>query len=205
MTDGEAGVTNYTYDVINRLTKIKNPDNEETDYTYDDAGRKTKTEYSNGTYTDYVYDNANRILLLVNKKSTGDTISSFTYTYDDAGNRLSKTYANGDTEIYSYDDIYQLTKVEKKDSITEYEYDKVGNRLQMKTVTANDTNLTNYTYNSDNQLLYYTTDGSDTVSFTYDDNGNQTHIAHSSSLILDRNYQYDYGVVVGLLLSPLSF
>jgi RHS repeat-associated protein len=62
----------------------------------------------------------------------------------------------------------------------------------MKTVTANDTNFTNYEYNSDNQLLYYTTNGSDTISFTYDDNGNQTHIAHSSSLILDRNYQYDY-------------
>jgi RHS repeat-associated protein len=62
----------------------------------------------------------------------------------------------------------------------------------MKTVTANDTNFTNYEYNSDNQLLYYTTNGSDTISFTYDDNGNQTHIAHSSFPILNKNYHYDY-------------
>jgi RHS repeat-associated protein len=62
----------------------------------------------------------------------------------------------------------------------------------MKIVTANDTNLTNYEYNSDNQLLYYTTDGSGTVSFTYDDNCNQTHIVHSSFPILNKNYQYDY-------------
>jgi RHS repeat-associated protein len=67
----------------------------------------------------------------------------------------------------------QLVKVETKNKTTEYEYDNVGNRLQMKILTANDTNITNYEYNTDNQLLYYTVNGTDTVNFTYDANGNQ--------------------------------
>jgi RHS repeat-associated protein len=110
---------------------------------------------------------------MINKKSLGDTISSFIYTYDNAGNRLSKIYANNDTEIYTYDDIYQLIKVETKDNVTEYEYDKVGNRIKMQKVTTDDTEITEYKYNTDNQLLYYTVNGINTVSFTYDANGNQ--------------------------------
>jgi YD repeat-containing protein len=64
----------------------------------------------------------------------------------------------------------------------------------MKTVTTNVTNFTNYEYNTDNQLLYYTTDKSDTVSFVYDANGNQitkTIIRESENPVI-RNYYYDY-------------
>ena len=45
--------------------------------------------------------------------------------------------------------------------------------MQMKILTTNDTNITNYEYNSDNQLLCYSVNGTDTVSFIYDANGNQ--------------------------------
>jgi len=63
-------------------------------------------------------------------------------------------------------------KVQTKDKTTEYEYDTVGNRMQMKVLTTNDTNLTNYSYNADNQLLYYTVNGVNTILFRYDINVN---------------------------------
>jgi len=173
MTDGENGITEYTYDDVNRLTRIENPDNENTDYTYGNAGEKLLQTNANGTLAEYNYDDLYRLVLLANKKSNGDTISSFVYSYDNAGNRMSKIYENGDTEIYSYDCLYQLVKVQTKDKTTEYEYDKVGNRMQMKVLTTNDTNITNYNYNNDNQLISYSINETDTVSFEYDNNGNQ--------------------------------
>ncbi len=113
----------------------------------------------------------------------------FAYSYDNAGNRLSKIYENGDTEIYSYDKLYQLTKVETKDKTTEYDYDKVGNRMQMKIFATEDTEAAEYFYNSDNQLLSYNVNGTDTVSFIYDANGNQIFKITASDTV---KYDYDY-------------
>ena len=129
------------------------------------------------------------MILLANKKSNGDTISSFAYTYDNAGNRMSKIYENGDTEIYSYDSLYQLVKVQTKDKKTEYEYDKVGNRMQMKNFTTEDTENTEYKYNSDNQLLSYSVNGSDTIIFEYDNNGNQIAKGDNNDT---HYYSYDF-------------
>ncbi len=101
---------------------------------------------------------------------------------------MSKIYENGDTEIYSYDNLYQLTKVETKDKTTEYYYDKVGNRMQMKIFATEDTESTEYFYNTDNQLLSYAVNEIDTVSFIYDPNGNQIFKITASDTV---KYDYD--------------
>ena len=189
MTDGENGITEYTYDDVNRLTQIENPDNENTEYSYGNVGEKLQQTNANGTRTEYNYDDIYRMTLLANKKSNDDTISSFAYAYDNAGNRLSKIYENGDTEIYSYDNLYQLVKVQTKDKTTEYEYDKVGNRIQMKIFTTNDTNITNYNFNADNQLLSYSVNEIDTISFVYDASGNQIAKGDNNDT---HYYSYDF-------------
>jgi len=113
----------------------------------------------------------------------------FTYSYDNAGNRLSKIYENGDTEIYNYDNLYQLKKVETKDKTTEYDYDKVGNRMQMKIFATEDTENTEYFYNSDNQLLSFNANDMDTVLFIYDNNGNQIFKITASDTV---KFDYDH-------------
>jgi RHS repeat-associated protein len=179
MTDGENGQTTYAYDDADRLTSLTNPNSEQTTYTYDAAGRRIGRTYANGTYAAYHYDDANRLLHMADYRSTGDTICGFVYTYDNAGNRTAKVYANGDTELYGYDDLYQLTEVQTKEKQTTYEYDAVGNRLQL--IDGGETTV--YAYNAGNELLQFVTVrntgdsmnpyATDTVTFAYDENGNQ--------------------------------
>ncbi len=79
--------------------------------------------------------------------------------------------------------------METNDKTTEYEYDKVGNRMQMKIFNTEDTEVTEYFYNSDNQLLSYAVNETDTVYFIYDANGNQIIKATTNDT---HYYNYDY-------------
>ena len=87
--------------------------------------------------------------------------------------------------LYTYDELYRLTKEVISDgsgSITnEYTYDKVSNRTSKKTtVTGDVTGLADeivagkitYSYNSFNQLISEKTSDGETITYTYDANGN---------------------------------
>ncbi len=80
MTDTAGNVTEYTYDVLNRLLEAKTKDSggtviDDYQYTYDGAGNRL-TQTINGTTTSYTYNNANEL--------TSD--GSITYSYDANGN-----------------------------------------------------------------------------------------------------------------------
>jgi len=66
----------------------------------------------NETITEYSYDSLNRLIKLVNKKSSGEIISSFTYTLGPAENRIKVDEVMLDmssTITYTYDKLYRLT------------------------------------------------------------------------------------------------
>ena len=156
----------YTYDELNRLTNIKDTQDQPiAHYVYDALSRRTGASYLNGTSASYTYDSINRLTELTNNYSP--TPATHSYTYDAVGNRLTYSSLRGSeaTEaIYTYDDIYQLTNVTHPDTTTTYNYDPLGNR----TSTANGATTT-YTSNSLNQ---YTSVGG--ITYTYDNNGNLT-------------------------------
>jgi RHS repeat-associated protein len=172
------GITtiNYTYDTLNRLISMGYGPSA-VSYSYDNAGRLTKKILPNGVYTDYIYDDVNRLASLVNKRSDGSIISTFSYTHDNVGNRLTMTTSEG-IHSYEYDDIYRLASANHPTGADEtYAYDKVGNRLA--SASHNDFN-----YDDNNRLLSY-----NGVTFSYDDNGNLIQKDDNGSVT---TYSYDY-------------
>lgn len=170
LTDPDGNNTTYTYDNDNRLTDV-NASGKVTTYHYDSLGRITEANYPNRSYTQYTYDpQRNWLTSLVNMRSTGAVISSYSYTYDNAGNRMSVTEQDGNGVNYVYDSSYQLTSETRTGTnaytIT-YQYDSVGNRTKM----IQNGVTTTYAYNNDNQLLTETTGGT-AINYGYDRSGN---------------------------------
>ena len=181
MTDIDGGITSYAYDEANRLISLTNPLGRATSYSYDSRGRLIRREYHNGTYATYQYDRLNRLISLINKKFSGEVISSYTYEHDNAGNRTKMTEANGEETIYDYDNLYQLTNVTYPDNSTaEYAYDAVGNRLTLTDTTG----TTDYSCDAADRLL---TAG--TVTYGWDKNGNMISKTDGSNTTI---YAYDY-------------
>jgi len=177
MTDGEGQVTSYEYDALGRLTSIVHPGELITQYIYDNASRLTRKILPNGVNTTYIYNVSGRLKQLVNARSDGDVISSFTYTHDGVGNRLSMTTLLG-MHNYRYDNTYQLISATHPNQPAEvYYYDSVGNRL----ISAD---YGNWTYDNCNRLLGY-----DGVTFTYDASGNTTGKTDAQDTT---TYTYDY-------------
>jgi RHS repeat-associated protein len=176
----------YTYTLINQVASITDVYNNATNYYYDDGGRLTLRTYGNGTKAEFSYDEANRLTLLANKKSDDSVLSSFTYEVDKTGNRTKRTTAGSAMTAqalkYTYDNIYEITEVYQLEPTTEtletFSYDDVGNR-------TTDSDYSNYSYNSNNQLTSY-----DSITFDYDKNGNLTKKTESG--VGDTVYTFDY-------------
>jgi len=162
---------------------------QDTTYTYDQNGRLL-TETTGGLVTSYEYNNAGLVTKKTNK--VGDVepgsvyggVSDFsTHTYYTNGNMMSKfSQAELCETSYTYDGAGRLTleffQSSGPDYQTIYQYDASGNRSRQTYIfdPYNETNdlfttVTEYTYDANNRLTSVTT-GTDTLSYTYDNNGN---------------------------------
>jgi RHS repeat-associated protein len=160
------GITGYTYDLLNRVTKLTQAgtgvQSKRVDMVYNAVNRLTSLSRFSGVNsvvdTSYVYDNNQRLVQLSHKKGAS-TIASYDYSYD-AADKLARTVSSVDgTSDYSYDSTNQLTGASHTSQTNEaYAYDANGNRTSGGTLTS-----------ANNQLL---NDG--TYSYLYDGEGNQT-------------------------------
>ncbi|MDF2588013.1 MAG: repeat-associated core domain protein [Anaerocolumna sp.] len=74
------GTTNYTYDTLNRLSRVTEPAGRITSYTYDNAGNRRSEKVQEGqiiTNTMYTYNEQNRLISTLT--SNGDVLR---YVYD---------------------------------------------------------------------------------------------------------------------------
>jgi large repetitive protein len=139
-----AGTTNYTYFTSGRdsglLSQITNS-NAGLDIRFDpynDMGSATKlTYYSGATAGDtriFGYDDLHRMTSDELKTSGGTTVSKIAYGWDKNSNEKSKTTTNfaGVTKAntYTYDQAGRLTTWNDGSTLTQYTYDKSGNRTQ---------------------------------------------------------------------------
>jgi RHS repeat-associated protein len=179
--------TAYTFDALNRLDTVTDPDSNITTYTYDNVGNRETVTYPNNTQASYLYDSLNRLTYLENRDLTlNSVISSYTYDLGAAGNRLAVTEHTGRRVDYAYDDIYRLVEerifddgVTLADDIT-YTYDDVSNRL---TKTDNGGTIA-YSYDANDRLL-----SAGGTSFTYDSIGNTLSKTDPNGTV---SYAYDY-------------
>ncbi|KKM66660.1 hypothetical protein LCGC14_1478970, partial [marine sediment metagenome] len=100
--------TYYTYDDLNRLTKVGGAEGTKTTYAYDTEGNRTSKTDEAGT-TNYEYSDANELT-----KITEPGSKETTFTYDENGNTKTKTTPDGKAVNYTYNNQNQLVEVEKE-------------------------------------------------------------------------------------------
>jgi len=187
MMNAEGEVTTYAYDLLGQLVSIQDPSGGVTTFEYDKVGRRTRASYPNGMQSIYTYDAVGNLLSLVNEKSIGDIVSSFTYSYDPVGNRLSVTRENGKVTSYEYDVLHRLTRTVYPDGTTvRYVYDAVGNRLQE---IVNETYVTSYAYDANDRLLWKAKGPGEVTYYNFDPNGNLIAEEEGSDIT---SYKYDF-------------
>ena len=167
-----------------------------TTFGYDANGNLHTTAYPSGNgYTETrSYDEADRLTEVANTASGPTILSDFTQTLDPNGNpTLIATNRGGSTTnvAYDYDERNRLTKacygVTSCGGATNYfgyTYDKNSNITDIDRVgSVPNPAAWDLTYNTADQLTSRT-DGTNTVSYAYDDNGNLTSAG-------SRTYTYD--------------
>ena len=163
VTDALNGQTTFTYDLMNRLTKITYPASPATftQFAYDYRGRKISVTDPNGKITQYAYDDADR-LLTVTDPNNGET----QYAYDNESNLASITDASGNRTSFVYDSYGHVTQTNFPSSFAEtYSYDLNGNLLAK---TDRNGHVINYGYDFLNRLTSKSYPDSTAVNYTYD-------------------------------------
>lgn len=111
------GVTTYTYDAADQLTKVVLPNGFTTSYDFDANGNR-RARTTNGGVTEYVSN------LLDQYTRVGPD----TYTYDLNGNLIGKATPAG-AWTYAYDSENRLTSVHSPLDTVTYSYDALGRRV----------------------------------------------------------------------------
>ncbi|MCL2578165.1 MAG: PKD domain-containing protein [Defluviitaleaceae bacterium] len=178
--DDWTGTTNFTLDLLGRITQVTDSNNRTVSYAYDANGNQTVITYPDSTTVSRTFDSLNRLTSIQTPEGT------FNYSHDSVGRITSLVYPNGITESYSHDAIGQLLTISQThNGITEllniYTYDAVGNIITRTSEFEGNIagSVTSNTYNNFNQLItqtVYNLRGEETarLEFTYDKRGNQT-------------------------------
>ncbi len=187
-----AGTTEYTYDAVNRLETVTDPNSGVTTYSYDPVGNPVTTLLPNGALESREYDSLNRLTFVQHTDATSAVIASYRYTLDSTGRRLAVEEQNRRRVEYDYDDFYRLVGEDVYDlgdvvpsRTTSYVYDVVGNRLSRDDSVEG---LTEYEYD-DNDRLTVQTRGTDVTEYAHDDSGNL--IAERVNGVLTASYEWD--------------
>jgi RHS repeat-associated protein len=183
----------YQYDLLDRMTNVTDGSGLTTNYTYDNRGLLTQKKLPTQGVSTYQYDALGQVQDLRHANQFGKVVEHLQYAYDPVGNRTrlervedgndeddsdSEDHQDSMITEYAYDALNQLTQVRQYNSqtaetpsLTNYNYDAVGNRLTKQSAWDSLTNTENYTYDSADKLLHWQS-GSNYKDFTYDPRGN---------------------------------
>jgi RHS repeat-associated protein len=204
-TRGQNVITQYSYNTANRIRTTTTPDGIVTQQTLNERdlplviteGSATRTlEYDNnsnivldtspeGGETSYLYDSMNRITSI-----TDASQNTTAFEYDTLGRKSRHIDGNDNATDFTYDaNGNLLTQTYADELVNTYTYDAANNP---DTLTHNDGSVTQYGYDSLNRLITQT-DTTGSISWTLDQLGNPTSIAHTlaSGERFTESYQYD--------------
>ncbi len=192
------GSTTNTYDHRNRLaTAAVGADT--TIYSYTPEGLTETISYPNGTSATYTYFPTNRVETITHKDALDATISSYSYLYDTNGNRTQQVELQGgvsETTDYVYDGLDRLENFTLTSgattTVTGYTFEGYNRKTETVTVNGVPTVDKTYSYDETNWLTQVADSlASNTITYSYDDNGNTALKADSSKPDEDLVFEYD--------------
>jgi YD repeat-containing protein len=177
----------FTYNLANRLTEIKDGLNNRIQYQYDVEGNRIREEIKDpqGTlkkYLDFTYDAYNNLKKIINPDTTYTE-----YTYDGRKNPTASKDPRNNSTLYTYDPLSRLkVMTQPLSTITSYGYDTQDNQ---STVTGPNGNTTSY-YNDDFGRKNQTgSPDTGTTDYLYDEAGNLIQRFDEKETVV--NYTYD--------------
>ena len=173
----EYGYTENDASIISDSVKYNNSNVLNSSYTYDDDGNVTEKNYGNSRSVINAYDTEGRI------SSTSYNNETYNYTYD-ANSQLTAVNGTNYSASYAYDSRGNITNKTVNGTSTTFGYSNDGWNDKLTSV-----NGTPLTYDANGNVLTYgsksftwssgrnlaqITDGDNTYSYTYDENGIRT-------------------------------
>ncbi|MBO5098867.1 MAG: RHS repeat-associated core domain-containing protein, partial [Clostridia bacterium] len=172
-TNGENETVYYTYDALNRNTKIKTPYTaKDTFYEnkmyYDFRGNQIKAVDGEGNVTEFIYNKRGFLTESISHISGSEKMYTF-YEYDNEGRQTKVSYGNDANNLmshtYEYNHLGQNTKLtDNLGNSTLYEYDFNGNLLL--TVDRNQNKIYNL-YDGLGRLVKTSADNAEDIVYTY--------------------------------------
>jgi RHS repeat-associated protein len=175
----------YTYDTNNQLSTVNLPTGFGS-ITFNSYQWTVPSQITlpGGTVRTQDYDGLLRLKDFSVKDPGQSQVLNYQYSYDTTNNITTKVTEAGTTS-YGYDTLDRLTAATYTGQATAqaneaYSYDQLANRLTDNRTTAT------WVYNANNQLVT-----ADSITYTYDDNGNTSSQTDSVNAANTRNYVYD--------------
>ena len=177
-----------TYNSQGFVSQVADGTGDTWDYTYDSAGHLLSAAGPGGLTTSYTYDTgtnpetANALVSITNPDGSRQN-----FAYDSQG-RLSGTSQNGgaDPVTYTYDGEAEVTATDAAGDKTTVWYNSLGLAARVADPLGG---LSNYSYDTNGNLVSYTDAAGDTYQYTYDGNGNLTKTVNP----LGQTVQMTYG------------
>lgn len=124
-------LTQYSYDLRNRLTQVISPLNETTSYLYDASGNLKKITAPNSSETLFVYDPRNRAI-----QKTLPEGGTHIFSYDKNNNLTQQTDPNGNIRTFVYNNINKVQTATLPDDVYSYTYDLRGKIASLENNTS---------------------------------------------------------------------
>lgn len=191
-SDSDYMTTSYEYDAWGRAIRtIDSTGYNSGTVTYDLNGNVLTSTDANGNITTNTYDALNRVLTsnTANPDDSSKNVSK-SYTYDSMG-RVTRKVSNGTTTSYEYDRLGRIYR-EWGPSFKGYFYEGVSNYVEEQLVGEAHMlfySMTNYEYDDEMRVIEVKESGNETVSYTYDANGNKKSETLANGVV--SNYTYN--------------
>jgi RHS repeat-associated protein len=164
--------TNYEYDPLGNLQRVRDNYENQTVMGYDSLGRKTSMSDPDMGAWSYTYDENGNLSTQTDAKN-----QTITFAYDELNRVKTKHYPDGSEVRYNYDDAAvpyvkgRLTKMEDSSGSSRYFYDNMGRAIKSEKIVSGATYTTETAYDTSGRVSRITYPDSDIVSYSYDTGG----------------------------------